>query len=179
MAGFYARRSEGGHSSGEQRHVLIGNSKTITLGDAVNVTTDGTLDVAGVGERVLGVVEGFVDKNGLPLVAQHAEGTDYTESGNPGVVGSETVAVASDNATDSQVQAVVNVDASQEYYNDADEDLDLTDDYQYFDVVAAGDQIDADTVGTSGQFVLIERDPDNDGDASKGIFRIAEHAFYL
>lgn len=179
MAGFIARRSEGGDSTGEQRHILIDDSITMTIGDATAINTTGALDLADAGERVLGIVEGFVDQNGLPLVAQHATGTDYTESGRPGVPGSETVVTASDNTTDSQVQAVVNVDPKQEYYNDADDDLDLTDDYQYFDVVAAADQIDAGTVGTTGQFICVERDPDSDSDASKGIFRIAESALYL
>lgn len=176
MAGFFARRTEGGDSTGETRQILLANSITVTVGDAMSINTTGLLDLAGVGERVLGVVEGFVDKNGLPLTAQHKTGTDYTTSG---AGDSATVVTASDNSTDSMVRAIVNVRATQEYYNDADEDLDLTDDYQYFDVVAAADQIDASTVSTTGQFILVERDPDRDADLSKGIFRIAEHAFYL
>lgn len=179
MAGFFPRLTEGGDSTGETRQILIDDSVTMTLGDAVAINTTGALGVVAVGERVLGVVTGFVDKNGLPLNAQHVTGSDFTQSGTAGRIGSETVVTASDNTTDSQIQAVVIVDPSQEYYNDADEDLDLTDDYQYFDTVSAGDQIDASTVSTTGQFLCVDRDPDNDSDASKGIFRIAESALYL
>lgn len=175
MAGFTARRNEGGHSSGEQRHFIIKNSAVLSVGEAVNFDA-GYIDSIGTTERVLGVVEGFVDKNGLPLVAQHVTGSDFSYTGNPG---SETVTVASDNATVSQVKAVVNIDPRQEYYNDADDSLTAAHLGTYFDTNSGGLQIDVATTGSSGQFILMERDPDNDGDASKGIFRIAEHALHL
>lgn len=175
MAGFTARRAEGGHNSGEQRHFVIKNSAVLSVGEAVNFDS-GYLDSAGATERVLGIIEGFVDSKGLPLVAQHVTGSDFSYTGNPG---SETVTVASDNATVSMVKAVVNIDHRQEYYNDADDDLTAAMLGTYFDTNSGGLEIDVATTGSTGQFVLMELDPDDDGDASKGIFRIAEHALHL
>lgn len=177
MAGFYPRLREGGDSTGETRQFIIDNSVTMTLGDAVNMdTATGGIDVAGIGERLLGVVVGFVDQNELPLDSQHVTGSDWTHSGaTSGTIGVETVATAADNVTDSKIKGVVIIDPNQEYYNDANDDLDQTDVGQGFDVTASGDQIDASTVSSGeGQFICMSLDPDNDSDDSKGLFRIAE-----
>ena len=46
---------------------------------------------------------------------------------------------------------------------------------QYFDVLSGSNQIySASASDSNGQFELIEIDPDRDGDASKGLFRVAE-----
>ena len=61
------------------------------------------------------------------------------------------------------------------WYNDSDGTLARTNIGQYFYVLSGSNQIDsASAADTNGQFELIEIDPDNDGDASKGLFRIAE-----
>lgn len=89
----------------------------------------------------------------------------------------DTVAVSSTNQSDAtrNIKAEIIVNPDVLFYNDANGDLAATNEGQLFDTVAAGDQIDQSSASdTSGQFQLIERDPDGDGDASKGLFRIAE-----
>ena len=127
----------------------------------------------------IGVVVGFVDSAGLPLEAQHVNASDFTLSGRQGSIGSGTVISASDNTTVAKIQAVVNVSPHQEYFNDADGSLAQAQVGTYYDSLAASDQIDQSTTGSSGQWVLMSIDPENDGDASNGIFRIAEHALQL
>lgn len=182
MAGFDPRRREGGNSTGEVRDFIATDSSTLTLGDSTRMTggaADNHLALAAAGNRVLGVLVGFVDQNGLPLVAQHVTDVDGTQSGTPGSIGSETYVAAGDNEATAQVKGRVIIDPRQEYFNDANGDLELGDDALYYDVVAASDQIDQSSEGTNGQFILFERDPDRDSDASKGIFSIAESALFL
>jgi hypothetical protein len=58
------------------------------------------------------------------------------------------------------------------FYNDADGSLTSAMDMEFFSLVDE-DQIDADTNhATIGEMQLWKRDPDGDGDASKGLFRI-------
>ena len=178
MAGFNPRRTEGGDSTGEVRDWIVTDSTELTLGDATRLTggnNDQNLTIVAATNRVLGVLIGFVDSNGLPLVAQHAYAYGGTYSGTPGSIGSETYTADSDNEATEHIKGRVIIDPRQEYYNDADADLAAGDDGNYMDVVAASDQINvASLSATAAQFMLMERDPDNDADASKGIFRIAE-----
>jgi len=61
------------------------------------------------------------------------------------------------------------------FYNDSDDTLALTNDLQLFDHNSSSDNIDVATASdTSGQMQLVQRDPDGDADASKGLFRIVE-----
>ena len=62
------------------------------------------------------------------------------------------------------------------FYNDADASLTRTMELQYFNITAATAQIDVATATDTAceQFRLIQRDPDHDGDASKGLFQIVE-----
>lgn len=180
MAGFTPYRTISGKTGGEVRDFIIDNSKTITLGDAVDVTA-GYADLTGATGRSMGVVVGLVRDIGgdqrVPLDQDAAGTVGGTRSGNAGVIGSETYVSASDNTTVDKVLARVIVDPNMEYYNDADGSLAQADIGTYHDLVAASDQIDQDT-GSTGQegdntngWILLEIDPHNDGDASKGIFK--------
>ena len=185
MAGFIPRSMQGGDDSGETRDFVITNSTTITIGDAVRLAS-GFIALADQTNRPLGVVTGIVKREStnandptLPLGTDAIGSVSGTRTGNPGNVGSETYASASDNQTVDMVMARVLVDPSQEYYNDSDGTLTAAMIGTYFDCLAASDQIDQSSTSTTGQFVLMAIDPDNDADASKGIFRIAEHALSL
>jgi len=182
MAGFYPYRTQGGQTGGETRDFIIADSATITLGDAVDLTS-GYVTPADTGDRLLGVVVGLVQDKGngqvVSLDLDAAGSNSATHSGNHGVIGSETVVVASDNTTVDKIMARVNIDTHQEYYNDADGNLSGDAEIGcYFDIIDE-DQIDESTGvsnghSTAAQFILVERDPHNDSDASKGIFRICE-----
>lgn len=177
MAGFFPRKNLAGAEEAtirQEKNLIIANSKTITIGDAVALSS-GFVDLVGAGNRVLGIVTGFVDKNGLPVNhARKSHAATISGSGN-----SLTVVTASNNQTVDQIRAVVCTDPNVLYYNDADDSLAQAQVGTYYDVVAASDQIDQSTTSTTGQFVLLEIDPDGDADASKGLFKIAEHALSI
>jgi|CXWL01.1.fsa_nt_gi hypothetical protein len=172
--GFFYRESLIGTGAPVIKKFRIGDTKTITHGDAVRLNTSGLIDIAGAGVPVLGVVVGLVDTNGINVLGQgYNNGTGAT------LTGDDTVLSASDNSTRaSYVMAEVSLDVagSALYYNDADGDLAQTNVGQLFDCVAASDQISQSTASdTSGSFQLLVIDPDGDADASKGLFRIVEH----
>lgn len=182
MAGFQFRRTEAGQTAGELREFIIANSQTITIGDMVTVTS-GFATLALAGNRIVGCVIGLKkdlgNGNTVPLGLDAAGTISGIRSGNAGVVGSDTVAAASNNQTVDKVVAVLNVDQLAEYYNDASGDLTTAELGKYFDIVAASDQIDQSTATNtySAQMVCTRLNPDGDNDLSKGIFRIVEHSW--
>lgn len=172
--GFYFRRSLTGLEHPAMMDVLLDDSATYTIGDMVRFDTDGHLVVAGAGESVIGVLRGLVDRNGIPVSSPRASGTDGAT-----VTNDDTVATSSTNTSDDsrnlKGQVVMDPGRSNLYYNDADDDLAQTNVGQCFDLTAAGDQVDVGTATDgSAQVQLIMLDPDGDGDASKGLFRIVE-----
>jgi len=116
---------------------------------------------------------GIVDNNEInPLSYGYLNNTGAT------LTGDDTVATASDNESRAnyiQLQVVVDPAGACLWYNDADGNLAQAQVGSFYDVTAGSDQIDQSTTSdTSGQFQLVEIDPDADGDASKGLFRLAE-----
>lgn len=153
--------------------VIIDNSTTMKRGQVVRVNTAGYLVPAGVGNAVLGVVEGFIDNEGTPVngFMYDTSKTGHTNSGD------DTIVTASDNRSRAKkVFAEVSIPMEGVlYFNDANGDLAQTNLMQMFDLVSTSDQIDQGTASdTSGQFQLVELDPENDGDLSKGLFRLVE-----
>ncbi len=166
MAGFSFR----GHLLGAQNPVttdlIIGNSVTVTAGDAVNIS-GGFAALVTTGSKVFGIVAGIVDNNGIDLdntAATNYDGT-YTSSSN-------TYVASGDNQSDKKIKFKVICDPYALFYNDTTGSLVQADEKLFFDA-ADEDQITA-TSSTTGQFQLWKRDPDGDADLSKGIFRIAE-----
>lgn len=160
MRGFEFRKSLITKDSPTLLSYIIDNSDTITLGDAVMINTDGHVVVATAGEEVLGIVVGVVDSKDNAVDADSGTLADYT--------------VESDNETDKAWKVKVIVDKYSLFANDASDTLATTNLGQFFDLTSES-QIDASSASdTTGQFQLISLDPDNDGDASKGLFRIAE-----
>ncbi|QGH72317.1 MAG: hypothetical protein [Podoviridae sp. ctg2L5] len=171
--GFYFRKNmEGDASHPPYADFIIGNSKTITLGDAITLS-GGYAQAASTNGRVVGVAVAIVDKNGLPV---HGFSSHADHDGT--VTGDDTFVSASDNATDKMVKVRVMMARSGDlYYNDADADLAQANIGSYFDMNSGADEIDVATATTSGVWQLVEIDPDNDSDASKGLFRVAERYF--
>jgi len=144
---------------------IIDNSEAVRVGDAVDLNS-GFIQVVDAGDDVLGVIRGIVDQNGLAV--NHAD-ADIDGTVNDDV----SYTAASDNQTDKQVRVQCIVSPFALFYNDADSDLTQAEVGTFFDTTATGDQITG-TGTTSGQFQLISTDPDGDGDASKGLFKISE-----
>lgn len=165
MAGFLYRKSLITKDDPTLLTYIIDNSDTITIGDAVRLNTDGHVTLAGAGNTVLGVVVGVVDANGISIAP---------DSGT-----TDTWTVDSDNETVDKALAQVIVSPFALFSNDADDDMATTNLGQFYDILAASNQIDeSEASDTSGQFQLISLDPDGDGDASKGLFRIAESQLF-
>jgi len=106
--------------------------------------------------------------------AAPSEYADGTYSGTGGVFGSETYTAGDDNLTDEMIKARIVWDPFAFFYNDAAGDLALADEWQFFDLTDEDQIADQEGHATAGAFQLVKRDPDGDGDASKGVFRIAE-----
>lgn len=184
MAGYFPRRTLRGDTTGAMMDFLIENSATITLGDDVDVTA-GYAGLTGATARGMGVVLGFyreLSNGGKIALSANAAGTvTGTRSGNAGVIGSDTYVAASDNVTVDKVGVRVCVDPDMLYYNDSDGSLSQALVGTYFNNVAASDQISAsstavfDESNATEQWILLEWDPDNDADASKGIFKKVKH----
>lgn len=156
--------------------VLIDDSATLTLGDAVRIDQDGHLDVVANGEPVLGILVGIVDKAGVNVFeVGRAGNTDGST-----LSGDDTITVSSTNTSDATRNLAGRVALTSswnsKWYNDSNGSLAQANLFQFFDTTATGDQIDqATALDTNGQFQLIEIDPDGDGDASKGIFVVNEY----
>lgn|SRR3990167_5819753 len=163
MSGFNYRKSLSGSAQVPAELQIIGaNSIVFQKGDLIRINNAGFAALLVAGDLVLGVVTGVVDKNGLPI--------------DPDASTIDTYTMASDNQTVAQ-NLVQYIPALQDYlfYNDADSALAQTNLMQY---MAVNDENDVDPGSASDTVVdtvrLIEIDPDNDGDASKGIFQIVE-----
>ena len=174
VAGFYFRKNVYGHDQPASQDYIIGNSQTLTIGDAVRLNDAGYLAVCAAGDAVLGILTGIVTKDGVNVFSPRAAGTTGAT-----LTPDDTVLVSSTNQSDAAryLKGQVQLDpaGANLYYNDADGDFAQTNVGQFFDTVAAGDQISQATASdTSGQFQLLVIDPDEDGNLSKGLFRVAE-----
>lgn len=151
---------------------VIKNSATVKSGMAVKAT-GGYLEPAGAGDKILGVIKGIVSRDGLALNVAHATAFDgaYTSGGD----GVETYVATADNQTDKQVKALISLDPDTLWANDSSGDLTAANLFQFFDLLAGGLQVNAASASAlSGSVQLVGLDPDGDGDASKGVFKIAE-----
>lgn len=170
---FEPRKYLYGNEHPSAQNFRMGNSATLTIGDVVRLNNAGALVRCAAGDAVLGILVGIVDDkdiNPFSLI--------YTNNTGATLTPDDTVVTASDNTTRAQyLKGKVLVDPAGVilFYNDASGNLALTNLGQFFDHDADADQIDQSTASdTSGQFQLIELDPDGDADLSKGLFRIAE-----
>ena len=160
MAGFSYRKSLITKDEPTLLYFIINNSSTITLGDAIMIDSNGHAVVATTGEEVAGIAAQVVDANGIPVEPDSGTTDTYT--------------VDSDNETVKKYQVGLIVSPFALFSNDSSGTLATTNLMQFFDLT------DEDTINASsanddkGQFQLVGLDPDNDADASKGLFRIAE-----
>lgn len=154
------------------REVIIGNSKTIAVGNVVKIDTfsnGGGCLRATAGDKVLGIVTGFVNVNGIGIEnalqnqASTIDGT-YTAS-------SQTYVSASNNKTVAQVKARVVVDREAIWKNDTAGTLAFADEYKFFDLLDSTQIADQNGSDSAGAFLLLYRDGTT---ATTGYFKIAE-----
>ena len=175
MAGFEYRGQLSGAQDPVTLPIIIGNSQTIKVGDAVKMVafaSGGGVYRATATEEIVGVCVGIVDANGIDL-----DNTDPNNYDGTWTSSSKTYLSSADNMTDKTVKALVVVDKEALWYNDSAGTLAVADEYKFFDVADQDQIANQDGADNAGAFILIKRDPDGDGDASKGIFKIAEHEF--
>ena len=138
------------------------NAIIFTIGDAVRFNTSGFVDLVDATEQIAGIVAAVVDKNGLPV------------STDSGTTNTWTMAAANQTVALNEVSFIP---AFPHYAFSCDSDVTQTEsDFgKYFSINTTADGIitanESDTIGTLA-FQLIGLDPDGDGDASKGLFRI-------
>lgn len=152
--------------------VPIANSQTITIGDAAKLQTfanGGGAMRASAGSKVLGIVVGITNDDGIDLDNANSSTYDGTWTSS-----SQTYTAAADNMSDKKVKAIIVPDKNALWYNDAAGDLAAADLLKFFDLADQDQIADQDGSDSAGAFQLIKRDPDGDGDASKGIWKIAE-----
>ena len=167
MAGFELRGHLLGSESPVVTEMIIVNSATVVVGDAVNVSA-GFVQRATAGSKVLGIAAAIVSEKGIDLDNAPAADFDGTWTSS-----SATYVAAADNQTDKKVKVKIIADPYALFYNDSAGDLANADEKLFLDLVSATQIADA-NAGSTGQFQLWKRDPDGDADASKGLWRIAE-----
>jgi hypothetical protein len=168
MSGFKFRKTiSGGNGIVPAEFELIGgNSVVFQVGDLIRIDADGFAALVTAGDLVLGVVTGVVNNKGINIDPDAATTPDTFTMGSA----NETAGVASQ-------KRVRYIPALADYlfYNDADSALSQALLMTYMNV---NDENDVDPGSTSDSTLstvrLIEIDPDNDGDTSKGLFQIVE-----
>lgn len=130
---------------------LIANSKTVSVGDAVELAS-GLVDLCDASSTaVLGIVVGFAKEDGTPVTGQ----TDTT--GN-------TVVTASDNTTVGKIYAIVNTSKEAAYYGTLDADAGTTTGSDVIGALfdfASETTLDESSVGAGGLMQVIGFDADD------------------
>lgn len=176
--GFSFRQSLIGTEHPAPLNFILAGSATVKIGDLVRVNTAGLLVRCATGEVPAGVLVGIVDQNGMNVFSPRAQGTLGAT-----LTYDDQIATASDNATNAtknlKGQVVIDTSGNCLWYNDADGNLAQTNLFQFFDVANGNQVTQASASDANGQVQLVELDPDEDGDASKGLFRINENQFSM
>jgi len=164
--------------AGTTLDIIIDNSVTLTLGDAVRIDTAGYLKTASTSGCILGIVVGLTDQNDLNVF--EASRVAATSIAGATLVGQDTLTTSSTNTSDGtrNLKAKVLVDPAGMFLfrNQANTTVALaqTNLLQFFNLTSAG-QIDSNSASdTSGQFQLVALDPDADGSTAKGLFRLVQ-----
>lgn len=157
------KKSRNPNGGRELVEVTITDSTTLTVGEAVKVTS-GKLVVAGAGGALLGVLVGF----------RKADGSPVTDDG-AGAAYEDTYTTGSSNT----VVGIIDVSIDSIYSVTADATLGTTtgsDLYGYnMDLVAASDQLDESTAATTtAQFFSHGQDPDGSAPSNSVLVSIQE-----
>jgi len=169
MAGFkLVGQVKGGLQAPGTMDLIIGDSETIYVGGAVELS-GGYVGAAETGDKILGIVVGIVDKNGIDL--DSCNSNNYDGTWTPGVNGVANYAAASDNTTDKQIKAVVCIDKDA-LWETACTSLAAAQRFGYFDLTdSVTMHAHAGNGMNGGQFQMIDF-----ASATLGTFKIAESA---
>jgi len=167
MAGFtYRKNLDGSSEAPTLLAVIAKNSVAFTVGDMVRINTAGFGDIVDADEDISGVLVGVTDKDGKALSPDSGTLDTYT--------------MASDNQTNAAKKYKLSFIPALPHYlffNDADDVMTAIEVLQNYDLITS-DQVDGDSAADSQKQVqLVEWDPDEDADASKGLFRVVETHF--
>ena len=174
--GFQFKYNLAGRTTGIQRIYTINNSATITVGDMVQLSS-GYVALAGAGARIMGVVVGLVDKDGLDMDSSRRS---ITGSGASYTASTKTVVAGSDNSSTDYLKAVIDIDPMSVFSGTSD-DTSYGDTQArlvgcFVDIVAASDQADDDTAATTqAQLFIWGADPEN---SANNLYSIAQHQIY-
>ncbi len=143
--------------------ILIDDSITVVVGDMATVNTDGHVAlITGSDEKIAGTITGFVDADGVS--------PDFTTGFR------DRITTDSDNTSVALVRALVDVGREIWFQMDADDSLSQTHVFMYFDLNGNSYEVDVATASdTNGAVQLVKLDPEGTGDASMGLYRIADH----
>src|SRR3990167_7253823 len=87
----YRKNLSGGTGTPTPLKVIVANSTSLNKGDSVRVNTAGFVVRSAVGDAVLGIVTGFIDNNGIPVLGFGYTGaTGHTKTDDVTVVTSAT-----------------------------------------------------------------------------------------
>ena len=166
MAGFAYRGQTNGNETPIAESLIIGNSQVVKVGDAVSMSS-GFVIPATASTRVYGICVGLTSDKGIDLENVHVtKGGTYTNS-------TQSYTAAGDNQTVDKIRAVIIADPNTLWFDDANGDF-TTAHLKLHVKLTSANQIDqATTSATVGQFQIWKIDPDEDADASKGLFRLA------
>ena len=162
-----------GRTSGILRSFIIGDTKTITIGDFVHLEA-GYVDPVDADEKILGVVVGITDKNGINMDNSKVtkEGT-WTSS-------TQTVVTDSDNTSSEQVRALIDVDPFSVWSVEPDSTIGGTTGSNlagYYTDLADEDQVDENAIHQTTVYQLFTWGLDPE-DSTRGLYSIAEHQIW-
>ncbi len=157
-----------GSENPQAEQLIIANSQTIEVGDAVKMTT-GFVNACDANDRIYGIVTGIVNDEGIDLSNANANTFDGTFTGADGT-NKDTYVASSDNQTDKKVRAMVVADPYALWENTADAAMTTAMLKQFFSLVDE-DQIDGDTNSATVGEMQLWKLPDADT-LTLGWFRI-------
>lgn len=166
--GFYFRKNLDGSAYVPSNLYFVGaNSVAFQVGDPVRIDTDGFCALAdAITDGIVGICTTVVTNAGKALTP------------DSGTLDKWTLGATNETVGGGYEYKVGFIPAFPQYlwYNDADASLTRTMMLQFFNITAATAQIDVATATDTAneQYRLIQRDPDHDGDLSKGLFQIVE-----
>lgn len=148
------------------RTFLIKDSAHVAVGEALTFSTGA--DTASAGNKILGICVGIVDSDGIGL-----DNTAQTLGGT-WVSSTKTYTADSDNVSTEGVRVQVICDKDALFRCDANASISAIEEGMKFNV-ANGTAMDGSAgVDAAGQFELVKYDPENQGDASMGLYKICE-----
>lgn len=175
--GFKFKYNLAGRTSGIQRSFIVASNVTLTVGDMVALSS-GFIDLAGAAAKIMGVVVGIVDKNGIDLL-NSKQSFGATSSNTYG--SAKTFHTADDNTTVDQVKAIVDVDPFSVWSGCTDNDNTDAESRLagcFTDIISASDQVDDDSAATTqGQLFIWGADPETGAEHSN-LYSIAQHQLW-